>query len=841
MKCNVLCLIALCLSAASAQAQPAAIASVLGAEAVALDPVKVAKVKAAPAGQRFYFDTDGDGKMDECWFIDSDPRHTGAATPILVKVIDTSGNLTEGIAPSHASAVWIADWQANGVADSAIIYEDNDRDGDLDAMAMYFGGYWWWARDDGDDNLLWFDQNYTYDQNACQDRCHFGGDETFFAVQFDPATKSFYPRWEAPFFFFDNNKDKRTDEVMRVTVPHEKDPTRVLTLRWSFNVTGEGTFEEPRHYTCSISAYPIAGTLITPDIATSDKLHGFKIEPILRLDKSRPWARSTKWASGLFTWVENDNNVGWGAGGKYAVTSERWEGVIGHGSNGFRNVGGPTCGPFNNRNELDLAPTGPFEYYYNPADRRIHLKNAKLTWLETDWDGDFRGDMKYTWTDRNGDGIVDHIALDLTDSGKIDDEWDIATDKVKKLDYEWKAFHDAYTPVVQKYPAELYNLDQYLTIALDSLRSGSSADPVWSMMEEKFSGPNVPEWKRIKFANSDLTLIYYLELVRDRRIAKLKALASGEKYAAFWKSFNEARTAGDTGAMMKDLNKQFGTSKIKPFAEWIAKIRKDDSKRVAAVALSNGIAWETEQAAWRVQDGRFDFLGKRGFVENNSLNSDKHLVLDRIKPGDNLSVDTGGWGMDALIEGDGPGASGLTLFVNGKAYPLYGTTPAAAYQVVEQSKDRVTVEMTCGKVGPADAPRTVRVRATAQAGRSTTHLSAQVQGGPAGDTLELGIGLTRPADSRFEHRSSVGVLGIWGEQSPAIGEVGLGLVYPPASYARSIETKDELGVILKATDKQTFYWTLQTDWRRGRRFGCFPALVNWMDELLDNPAGVRAR
>lgn len=809
------------------------LSSLLGSAAVTLDPVKVAEVKAGVYGTRFYYDTNTDGKMDECWFIDTDPRHKSANKPMLVKAIDTSGNLAAGIEPSHASAVWIADWNANGTADSAIIYEDYDRDGDLDAMAVYYPptSSWWWSRDDGDDNLLWFDQDYTYDQTACQDHCHFGGDETFFAVEFNNTTKTFAPRWEAPFFFFDNTLDKRTDEVFRITVQDSSHPSTVLTLRWSFNVNADGTMEDPRRYDCSISAYPVSGMTINGDNATTDTIYGYPATPFLSRPNSRSWARSATWLKGLFTWVENGNNVGWATGGNYAYHEERWEGVIANGAANFTAIGGPTCGPYNNRYELNLAPGGPFEYYYNPADKRIHLKKASQAWLETDWDSSWAGDMKYTWTDTNADGILDHIAFDIDDNGTADDQWDIATNQIQNLSYEWQTFHDVYMPVLTTHMPQLYDLDRSLAAALEAVQAGSSTDAVWTLLDNKFVGANIADWKRAKFVGSDITLLYYLELVRDRWIYKLKTLATGSAYDSFWTSFNAARTTGDTDTMASLLRSQFGpaTPDWTSFADYVANLRTPTTQRVdsSSVWLPSGIAWETENAAWRILNGRFDFYGKRT----------KALKLDNITLSTNLSTDTGGWGMDALDEGTGPGAGGLTLYVNGTAYPLYGTTPAATYSVIEQANDKVTVQMLFNSVGPSGS-RTVRVRATAQAGRDDTQLEALITGGPTSDTLELGIGLTRPPEAYYENRPEAGVTGIWGFQSQTIDWVGMGIYYQPGAYSRFLTTSSELDLVLNAQPNQLVNWTIRNDWRRGRRFSVWPSGPDWLNGLSDSAGAV---
>ncbi len=815
----------------------------LGSAAVTLDPVKVAQVKAATYGTRFYYDTNSDSKMDECWFIDTDPRHT--SSPMLVKVIDKSGNLAEGVEPSHANAVWIADITANGTADRAIVYEDKDGDGDLDAMAIWTGSYWWWSRDDGDDNLLWYDLNYIYSQNDCQDHCDFGGDETFISAAFDTATHTFIQRWESPFFFFDNNHDKRTDEVFRVTSPQSPlDPTSVLTLRWSFNVDGNGTMDDPRHYDCSISAHPVSGMRISGSAIDSDTFYGYPFTPILSRANGRDWARTSTWADGMFTWVENGNNVGWATGGNYTVKSERWEGVIANGSSSpsFAVIGGPTCGPYNCRYEYIGSSGAPFAFYYNPADKRFHLKNATAVWLETDWDSSWAGDMKYRWTDTNSDGIVDHVTFDIDDNGTIDDQWDIATNQIQNVSYEWQAFHDTYMPVLTTYMPQLYDLDRYLAAALESVQAGSSTDALWTLIDNKFVGGNLESWKTQKFVNCDTTLLYYLELVRDRRIYKLKTLAAGATYTSFWTAFNAARTAGDTATMASLLQSQFGPSSPNwtTFADYVENLRTPTTKRVdsSSVWLPNGIAWETENAAWRIQSGRFDFFGKRQLAGSYYLGERvKPLVLSGITASTNLSTDTGGWGMDALNEGTGPGAGGLTLYVNGTAYPLYGASPAATYSVVEQTNDKVTVQMLFNNVGPG-SQRTLRVRATAQAGRDDTQIEALITGGSSSDTLELAVGLTRPGECYYENRPAAGVMGVWGFQSQAIDWVGLGLYYRPADFSRFIESSSEFDVVLTAQPNQLVNWSLRNDWRRGRRFCVWPSGPDWVNNLAASAGDV---
>ena len=80
----------------------------------------VEKVKNDTLGKRHYLDTDNDGKPDEVWFIDTDPRHNDRHRPILVRVIDENNNLEYSKEPDKHGDLWVADWNADGLVDAVI-------------------------------------------------------------------------------------------------------------------------------------------------------------------------------------------------------------------------------------------------------------------------------------------------------------------------------------------------------------------------------------------------------------------------------------------------------------------------------------------------------------------------------------------------------------------------------------------------------------------------------------------------------------------------------------------------------------------------------------------------
>ena len=55
-----------------------------------IDAARIAEVKALPAGEKLTLDTDGDGDVDEAWYIATDYRHN--KDTILVCAVDEDGD-----------------------------------------------------------------------------------------------------------------------------------------------------------------------------------------------------------------------------------------------------------------------------------------------------------------------------------------------------------------------------------------------------------------------------------------------------------------------------------------------------------------------------------------------------------------------------------------------------------------------------------------------------------------------------------------------------------------------------------------------------------------------------
>ena len=105
--------------------------------AAAMDSAVTAKVLRDGPGRKTFLDTDRDGRIDTCWFIDTDDRHEGKRAPLVVKVVDGDGDMERTGGGDLDSDLWVADWEGDGGVDRAIDYIDLDRDGDVDEEILY--------------------------------------------------------------------------------------------------------------------------------------------------------------------------------------------------------------------------------------------------------------------------------------------------------------------------------------------------------------------------------------------------------------------------------------------------------------------------------------------------------------------------------------------------------------------------------------------------------------------------------------------------------------------------------------------------------------------------------
>lgn len=790
-------------------------------DAVRLDPAMIKQLLQDNPGKRHYVDHDKDGIPEEVWFVDTDRRHSDNRRPVLVRVIDEDGDLRMGGLPDRDTDLWVADWHADGLVDAVIDYEDDDGDGDLDQMSMFFydqrqGLRVWWSHDDGDDNLLWYDQDYVYEQAECQYKSHFGGDESFSGFYYDPGQHRWIPFSENPFLFFDPDHDGVTEEVVRMAGHDDQ----IRSVRWSFDADNDGSLKQPRNFDAGITVLAPGWTpanqnsSLTLPSALCDTLliRNIPAGPLLRRGDALRYLSEITWGRALLSWDENDWNKAWN---NPRDTIHRWEGIIAAASTDsvyyMPRVGGPDCGPFNKRYELLLQPEGPLQFYYHPSDHRIHLKHSDRSWLVVDYDGDGKADMRYLWQDRDGDGLVDYLELDLDADGQVDDGWPLDSSKTKPLDWSFEALQNVYQPVAVYETGRKYRLARLLQTILAG--EGEEDDPLWPYVEN---------------SHSDESLLYHLGLCNDRQIVRLRRMHSGKK--SFWEDFYAARSKNDVEAMQQLLQQEFRPETDFPdFDNWLSDIRREPPRQRVAWNdkwFPPNWCWESEQVGFRTYDGHIDLFGKR---------SDRLIVPDFVKiTRQNYHKDLNPWGMDILEAGESGGCGAIILYVDGKAYPVYRKTeektPVFAGRLVEETAYRVVIEQLASEVVPG-REFTVRIRPSAHAGRSESHVEVLVEGGRRGERLELGIGLTRFPQEDFLFDRQQGIMGLWGQQNPEIGPVGMGILFPADAYVRLDQQPYEHRVVLRCEAGKPLEYRIRYCWQKGMRFSTQPSADDWLRHL----------
>ncbi|OQB41287.1 MAG: hypothetical protein BWY09_00611 [Candidatus Hydrogenedentes bacterium ADurb.Bin179] len=379
-------------------------------------------------------------------------------------------------------------------------------------------------------------------------------------------------------------------------------------------------------------------------------------------------------------------------------------------------------------------------------------------------------------------------------------------------------------PLLEIVPSELFLLYARLRQALTAADMPDK-HPLETLLESAYDLPQLPVDLRLRLLNSNETWRYYLDLLKDSLIASLRAKHSNPD---FWTLFDAARSNGAIMDMRVALEKEFDLDDTLPALSIVRNVltARYHRPRVAWAQdwVPPNIAWESERAVYRCYWGLFDFFGKK----------QDQLICPLLKPGEDYHQEQE-WGMDALNVDDTCGLGGVTLYANGEAYPVYSPEGKGGIvwskRLLKESKDSVSVEITAEKVGPETAPYTVRFQCTALADRKDSPIQVTLQGGDPDAVLELGIGIRKLYQESFACDDEAGILGSWGIQAPAIGWIGLGVVYPKSLAVRTEELPVEHQVILKAESGKPLTYHIQGTWLKGRRFSRCPTLVNWMSEL----------
>ncbi len=902
-------------------------------DAVQLDPAVVAKVKALKPGTKHWVDRDGDGKNDEVWYIDPAARHMDKTRPVLVRVIDEDGDLDAHMGGDLDSDLYIADWKADGTVDCVLDYQDNDGDNDLDEMGFY---YWrptyhylgkdvllvWWGHDNGDDNLLWYDVSYTYNQRLCQYRCHFSGEEELVQFGFQEGFDRWVPLFENPFAFYDPDGDLCSEVVLRVSGQERC----VESIRYSFDADDDAYGRRTHDYDFSITALA-PGTrwfteqergqstlLVSPDMMKTHKLRGVPTGPWIKRERALPWVNEQAWPRAVLTWDEMNANC---EGNVERDPYERWEGVIAHPSENFPQIGGPPCSPLNKRNEVAVKGVDNLRLYYDPTDRKLHFKGATEGWLKVDYDLDGKIDAKTTYIDENKDGIFERRQIDINADGKPEFDWPMFNSAQLVVELKFETLSAFYKPVLAKALAEsqtfidtafgilapeatcMDELPQSLrhpamTYFLEKLADWQPETHLGRYMRKTPAGARLyvdlvrdallvelkkrfgerPEWKSIEgmYASGNYVEAAYMAL----NLASSKPKLDARRYRSFTKrvpltldnsgqaernDWPVAIPVGTIKALAPDFNAEncavVGPNRWLDWREiphqvdavdpavgaelsFIADLPEDgkgtywlhyspDGKRDVTFAKKTAtaedwvppnIGWESNRGAWRAYWGQFDFFGKKT----------EDLIYPTI--GKKSYHSEVSWGIDALHVGETSGLGGLTVVLEGNAYPVMN--PAGKGDVKFTKKQlvsgpvRAAIELTATNVVPAQPDLTVRMLCLIYAERQETEVRATVTNAK-GDVL-LAPGVVKLPREQVFGDAFVAYGGVWGFQESVIDEIGMGLIVPPEAGVDVVDLPDERRVILRPDEGKLRYWLIG-DWRRGRQHPVQANADTWQADL----------
>ncbi len=533
-----------------------------------MDPGITAEVLKSQPGTKFRYDADGDGRIDTIYFIDNDDRHTPARQPMLVKIVDEDGDMWVTGEGDLDSDLYIADWNGDGTVDRVVDYIDTDHDDAVDEEVQYrwhddlkFRDDTWdsllyngraysafWSKDVGHDHRLVYERDYEYFQEATQWKSDFNGSEVdVYSYLYDFKNNFFVPGWENPFCFYDDDGDSRAEEVVRLT--GNRNISR--NLRYSMTLNSEDRGTQRHGYDMSITA--IGPIRYGEQDCERHAMRGIPTGPVIAWEKARALAKSANWSKAHLTFNENHNNIDPTSGANH---SERWEGVLNTPNDYFPQVGGPPCGPFNKRNEVDSDNSGRFQFYRSPVDRRWHLYGAEIGWLKTDYDYDGQPEMEIRFEDTDVDGFFDLWRYDLDGDGKFERESRQPDDRAYLIPFDYDTLRDAYMSELPKIVADNQRLIEALKAALKKLEPGFAVDEV----EEYFTKRLVKDYDLgfglgAKIKNSLTGTRYYGDLILERYLQRLLKAGAGKVSAL--DEMMRAYVTGDTARAAAVLESAF--------------------------------------------------------------------------------------------------------------------------------------------------------------------------------------------------------------------------------------------------------------------------------------------
>jgi hypothetical protein len=817
-------------------------------------------------------DRDGDGDFDSDLYIAD--WHADGSVDGVVDYKDTDGD--------------------NGLDEMAIYaYSVNSKQLGTDAIQV------WWSRDVARTHQLWDTINYRYQQPECQFRTAFGGDEIFSSYIFDSEKGRWLPSWENPFAFYDEDGDHLAEVAIRFSGAGD----RMTNMRYSFDADNDTDGDNVHDYDFSFSAVAAAdrGITIPKSLMEAADLRGGPVDPVLSWRNARRFGESADWAKIQLTWVENDNNVDSRPGGD---PHERWEGVIASGTDSFPQVGGPPVGPYNSRYEADLDNSGKMKLYYLAEDRRMHLRGADSAWLKVDYNYDGKLDMEFRYRDTDHDGLIDTWEVDIDGDGKPDRTTQVRNPHAQSAPAAYQPFTVFYNRTLDESLSANQKLIDELKAVLKSIETDFQLDAAESYYTNELGTYRKEAGVGQKIRNSRAGTRYYQDLIRERYFYRLtKALAGRPQLL---KRVETAYDGGDYAQAAKLLSSEFpqaavsewpvgfskrllvrvtntgGSARLnEPIVLDLSVIRKeapdfnsrnfavmtgtrwitarelpsqgDDEQivfladvraneqpdywiyyspsgerlsgyaaRTAASVNDAGLRWESAKIAYVFDNGKIEFIGKQP-------------ALTALSDA----------GVKVLHAADSAGLGGLTIWEDGKPYPVFAGAPLKfERRIVSQGPVKAVVEVTLHGFETSRTRYDIRERFSLYADGRYSENALTIRPDHPSGPVRFSIGFTKLPNDHFFFDPGNGYFGSWGRQNDIVQEIGDAAIFPKRS-ATLQQQANQRDVLFTGAPGETFTWYAVGDWRRGRMFPVAPTASNWESDIsalaarLHSPLQVR--
>ncbi|HEY3453561.1 MAG TPA: DUF4861 family protein [Bryobacteraceae bacterium] len=791
---------------------------VFGEKVAAFDPAAFAQVKRLSPGERLKLDTNGDGKIDTIYFIDTDPKHQPEFRPILVKVIDQDGDMDRDGDGDLDSDLYLADWHADGSIDAAVEYRDTNHDNGLDEMGIYTYSannarlgtdaiQVWWSRDIAGTHQLWETVNYRYQQPECQFRTAFGGDEIFSSYIFDSKNGRWIPSWENPFAFYDEDGDHLAEVAIRFSGSAE----RMESMRYSFDADNDTDGDNVHDYDFSFSCLT-AGHSVTVPRALMETVHlrGGPVAPLLSWRNARRFGESADWGKVQLTWVENDNNVDSRPGGD---PHERWEGVIASGTKDFPQVGGPPVGLFNSRYEADLDNSGKMKLYYSPEDRRIHLRGADTGSLKVDYNYDGKLDMDFEYRDTDHDGIFDTWTVDVDGDGVADRTVHIPHPRAQPVPLHYQSLTAFYNRSLHQALAEN-------KILIGAMKNILAPDAIESYYTNQLA---------TKIRDSRAGTRYYQDLIRERYFVRLKKALEGRP--ELWSRLEAEYDAGNFSQTAKLLSEALPAHESKT-TDWPSSFTKRLPLYVSNPGSSARMAEPIvlDVSAIRKQAPDFNpnnFIVQTGaaWIAPRELPSqadlDQIVFLTDLRANEEAKYwiyysPTGERKKPYAPSAVAPSGSlgELAIWDSGKRYPITKRSD----RILASGPVRSIIEAT------EHSRYDIRQRFSVYRGIRYTEVSVRIQ-----SPIQFSLSFPKFPNDRYFFDPTRGYFASWGRQNNIVQEVGEAAIFTKPATLKETATQRELIFTAKPGETITYYLT--GDQRRSRMFPVAPTAANWQEEI----------